>query len=84
MKRSSKVLWITGWAGLGLGALLTIAGMASDHVLTNMFGGYGLMVMGAALYLLAGLGLRESLANRTRSSAKPAPISRAASGSQRP
>jgi hypothetical protein len=64
MKRNNVVFWIAGWAGLAGGALLALIGVVSTDELSQFAGGYGLMTMGAAVYLLGGLGLRDALGRR--------------------
>ena len=66
MKRSHPKLWIAGWAGFAGGAVMTLIGVVAADELSQLAGGYGLMIMGAACYLLAGLGLRETLARRSK------------------
>jgi hypothetical protein len=67
MKRNHSRLWIAGWAGIAGGALLTVIGVVATDELSRLAGGYGLMIMGAAAYLLAGLGLRDTLVRRAKS-----------------
>lgn len=66
MKRTHPAFWGAGWAGLAVGALLTAAGLFSSADTAQLAGGYGLMLAGSAVYLLGGLGLRETLARRSR------------------
>jgi hypothetical protein len=63
-----------------VGAVMTTIGVAGSGDVANLAGGYGLMVMGSALYLLAGLRLRERLAQRTVSVASAPSTSVAPSG----
>jgi hypothetical protein len=84
MKRTHPALWGFGLAGVVTGALLTAIGLVGADEVARMAGGYGLMMIGAALYLLAGLKLREQLGRRARVSMRLASISvpvRASSGS---
>ncbi len=66
MKRTHPALWGAGWAGLFVGALMTVGGLVSTSELWQMAGGYGLLMAGSAVYLLGGLGLRQTLARRAR------------------
>ncbi|HEX6139049.1 MAG TPA: hypothetical protein VF013_01135 [Candidatus Limnocylindria bacterium] len=66
MKQRTSPLWMAGWVGLAGGAALAVLGLVAADELSQLAGGYGLMLMGAATYLLGGLGLRESLARRSR------------------
>lgn len=88
MKRTHPAFWGAGWAGVFVGGLLTLMGMFGDHEMANLVGGYGLMLMGSAVYLLGGLGLRQTLARRSSSTAaaKPAPgvLSRGVSPANQP
>jgi hypothetical protein len=65
MKKSHPAFLGAGLAGLFVGALLTVLGLVDASESAQLAGGYGLMLMGAALYLVAGLGLRRALANRS-------------------
>jgi hypothetical protein len=64
MNTSSPKLWVLGWTGAILGASLTLLGLLTPGELSGLLGGYGLMTFGSALYLVAGLKLRETLARR--------------------
>jgi hypothetical protein len=75
MKRTHPALWGFGLAGVVTGALLTAVGLVGADEIARMAGGYGLMMIGAALYLLAGLKLREQLGRRARVSTRLASIS---------
>jgi len=72
MKQHHPMLWGAGWAGLAVGAALAAMGLVGGSDLLNLAGGYGVMMAGSALYLLAGLKLRETLARRTRPARIPA------------
>ncbi|MEP6469626.1 MAG: hypothetical protein ABJC24_07630 [Chloroflexota bacterium] len=65
MKRMHPALWAFGLAGLVAGAVLTAIGIFGANELASLAGGYGLLVIGSAAYLLAGLKLRERLSHRT-------------------
>ena len=67
MKRTHPALWGAGWAGLFVGALLAVVGLASSGDVWQLAGGYGLLLAGTAVYLLGGLGLRQTLARRAQS-----------------
>jgi hypothetical protein len=64
MSNTSPKLRVCGWAGTVLGASLTGLGLLVPGELSGLIGGYGLMTLGAALYLVAGLRLRDALAGR--------------------
>ncbi|MGH2455492.1 MAG: hypothetical protein ACRDHD_04465 [Candidatus Limnocylindria bacterium] len=66
MKQTNPNLWIAGWAGAVAGSALTAIGGVGGGEIGALAGGYGLMTLGAAIYLLAGLKLRETLARRSR------------------
>ncbi len=66
MKRTHPAFWGAGLAGVFTGTAMTLIGLTSASELGQMAGGYGLMMAGSALYLLAGLGLRQALARRAR------------------
>ena len=58
MKRTHPALWGAGLAGVFVGTAMTLIGLASASELAQMAGGYGLM--------MAGLGLRQSMARRAQ------------------
>jgi hypothetical protein len=64
MKRTHPALWGFGWAGLFVGSLLVVLGLVDSGELAQMTIGYGLLMSGAAVYLLGGLGVRRALARR--------------------
>jgi hypothetical protein len=66
MKRTHPAFWGAGLAGVFVGTAMTLIGLTSASELAQMAGGYGLMMAGSALYLLAGLGLRQALARRSQ------------------
>ncbi|HEX6655929.1 MAG TPA: hypothetical protein VF153_06925, partial [Candidatus Limnocylindria bacterium] len=55
--------WGAGFAGIFTGMLLFVGGLGSPD-LGQLMGGYGLMMIGSAVFLLAGLKLRERLVDR--------------------
>jgi hypothetical protein len=85
MKRTHPAYWGFGWAGLFVGALLTVLGLVDSGEAAELAGGYGLFMAGAAVYLLGGLGLRQTLARRaaaTRSSVMARPTSTPSAATQ--
>jgi hypothetical protein len=64
MKRTHPALWGFGWAGLAVGCLLTVLGLVAGGETARLATGYGLLMSGAAVYLLGGLGVRRALARR--------------------
>ena len=73
------MLWGAGWAGLMIGVALAVLGSVGSSDVLSLASGYGVMLAGSAVYLLAGLKLREALARRTR----PARISSGQTVTQR-
>jgi hypothetical protein len=76
MKRTHPALWGFGWAGLFVGSLLAVFGLLDGGETAQMAIGYGLLMSGAAVYLLGGLGVRRALARRAmlaRAVAPPRP-----------
>jgi hypothetical protein len=65
MNRTHPALWGFGFAGLFSGALLTAIGIFGAGDTASLAGGYGLLMIGSAIYLLGGLKLRERLSQRT-------------------
>ncbi len=57
-------LWSTAIAGLGLGSMAMVGGTAIGGELGPLAIGYGLLVALAALYLVAGLAIRERVWRR--------------------
>ncbi len=57
-------LWSLAIAGLGLGSLAMVGGTAIGGELGPLAIGYGLLVALAALYLVAGLAIRERVWQR--------------------
>jgi hypothetical protein len=72
MKRTHPAFWGAGWAGVAVGGLMTVIGLVDASETAHLAGGYGLLVMASAVYLLGGLGLRRTLANRAARSQAPA------------
>ena len=64
MKKTRPAFWGAAWAGIVVGGALTLFGLTSLNDVARLAGGYGLMLMGAALFLAAGLKLRERLVER--------------------
>jgi len=52
-------VWSTAIAGLGLGSLAMVGGTAIGGEIGPLAVGYGLLVALSALYLVAGLAIRE-------------------------
>jgi len=66
------ILWAAGWTGLIGGLALGALSVLVRAELLSLAGGYGLMTAGTAVYLLAGLKVREALsARRTRPAQVP-------------
>ncbi|MDQ3690283.1 MAG: hypothetical protein M3406_09675 [Chloroflexota bacterium] len=57
-------LWSAAIAGLGLGSLAMVSGTAIGGELGPLTTGYGLLIALAALYLVAGLAIRERVWRR--------------------
>ena len=64
MKRTHPAFWGAGFAGIFTGTLLFSGGLSSPADLGQLMSGYGLMMIGSAVFLLAGLKLRERLVDR--------------------
>jgi hypothetical protein len=64
MKRTHPAFWGAGWAGLFVGALLAVLALLDGSETAQLAGGYGLLMAGAAVYLLGGLGLRQTIVTR--------------------
>ena len=67
MKPTHPAFWGAGWAGMAFGGALTLFGLTSLSEIASVAGGYGLMLLGASLFLLAGLKMRERLQDRAES-----------------
>jgi hypothetical protein len=65
MNRSA--LWLIGVASLTLGLVLVAGGGVFGPELAPLTRGYGMLVIGAAVYMLAGLTLRDLLRRSARS-----------------
>jgi hypothetical protein len=59
-----QTLWSFAIAGLGLGSLAMVGGTAIGGEIGPLAVGYGLLVALAALYLVAGLAIRERVWRR--------------------
>ena len=64
MKTTHPAFWGAGWAGMAVGGALTVFGLTSLSDVAGLAGGYGLLLMGASMFLLAGLKVRERLMER--------------------
>jgi hypothetical protein len=71
MKQSHPAFWAAGWVGVVAGSLLAAVGLLSSNEFLNLAGGYGLMVAGCGLYLIAGLKLRQMVARRRTTHSEP-------------
>ena len=67
MKTTHPAFWGAGWAGMAVGGALTLLGLTSLSEVAQVAGAYGLMLVGAALFLLSGLKARERLLERAES-----------------
>lgn len=67
MKTTHPAFWVAGWAGIAAGGTLVLFGLTTRSDVASFAGGYGLMVMGAALFALAGFKMRERLVERAES-----------------
>jgi hypothetical protein len=65
MNKTHPAFWGAGWAGMFTGALLVVISVSAPADVASLAGGYGLMLIGSALFLLAGLKLRGRSAQRT-------------------
>lgn len=59
-----QTLWTTAIAGLGFGSLAMVGGTAIGGEFGSLAVGYGLLVALAALYLVAGLAIRDRVWRR--------------------
>jgi hypothetical protein len=66
-------LWSVALAGLGFGSLSMVGGTALGGEVAPLAVGYGLLVVLAALYLIAGLAIRERVWHRIGRSTAPTP-----------
>src|SRR5688500_2163146 len=62
MTRTHPDFWGAGWAGIFVGSLLSLYGTVVPGEVAQLAGGYGLLLAGSALYLIAGLGPKQTLA----------------------
>ena len=65
MKRTHPAFWGAGWAGVAVGGFMVLLGLFGADEVAQLAGGYGLLMVAAALWLIGGLGLRETLRRRT-------------------
>ena len=68
-----QTLWSAALAGLGLGSLAMVGGTAIGGEIAPLAVGYGLLVTLAALYLVAGLAIRERVWRRIGRPVAPTP-----------
>jgi len=66
-------LWSVALAGLGFGSLSMVGGTALGGEVAPLAVGYGLLVVLAALYLIAGLAIRERVWHRIARPTTPTP-----------
>src|SRR5262245_30107754 len=67
MTYTHPAFWGAGLAGIAVGGLLTLFGLTGSSEVASMADGYGLMMLGTSLYLLAGLKVRERWMDRAES-----------------
>lgn len=65
MKKTHPAFWAAGWAGTATSAVLVTIGISGSGGMAELAGGYGMLVLVSALYLLAGLKLRERRGQRS-------------------
>jgi len=65
MNKTHPATWGFGLAGLSIGIALTAIGLFGTHEVASLATGYGLMTVGSAVFLLAGLTVRERIGRRT-------------------
>jgi Flp pilus assembly pilin Flp len=66
-------LWSLALAGLGFGSLAMVGGTAIGGDVGPLAVGYGLLVVVAALYMVAGLAIRERVWQRFTRAARQMP-----------
>jgi hypothetical protein len=69
MNRTHSALWGFGLAGMATGVILAAIGTFGASDVAGLAGGYGMLVIGSAGYLLIGLKIRERLSHRTPAAA---------------
>lgn len=69
-----QTLWAMAIAGLALGSLTMVGGTAIGREIGSLAVGYGLLVSLSALYLVAGLTIRERVWRRLSTPVAKAPI----------
>ena len=67
MKKTHPAFWGAAWVGVAVGGALALFGLTGRSDVASLAGGYGLMLLGTALFLVAGLKLRERLVERAES-----------------
>ena len=70
MTRVRSLLHPFGWGALVGGVIVAAVGLASGDELGGLAWSYGVLVVLAAAYLLAGLHIREAVATRRAPAAK--------------
>lgn len=70
-----RVMWSIALAGVGFGCLAMVGGTTISDGVGALATGYGLLVVLAALYMMAGLAIRERIGRRssTRRALEAAP-----------
>jgi hypothetical protein len=75
MKHSS--LWVLAFGSFGAGVLMVFGGSAAGSDIGQLAAGYGLLVIGSALFLGFGLAIQSLV---LRAVARPRPEARASTG----
>jgi hypothetical protein len=57
-------LWTIGFAALAFGAVSVFGGITAGGGIGSLVAGYGMLVVLASLYMLAGLGIRDRIWRR--------------------
>lgn len=71
-----RTLWSMAFAGVGFGCLAMVGGTAiGDGGVGALAVGYGFLVLLSALYLLAGLAIRDRVARTSANATSEAPTS---------
>lgn len=68
-----RTLWSLGLAGLGIGSLAMVGGTAIGGDLGRLAVGYGMLVVIAALYMVAGMAIRDRAWERFARAERPMP-----------
>jgi len=66
-------MWSFGLAGLGLGSLAMVGGTTVGGDIGPLAAGYGALVVATALYLIAGLAIRDRVWRRAASTRQADP-----------